>query len=402
MISTDERSCPTPTFIESIRSTYDVEQEIDRILTRKMLTRSGPGYVAVPLQNLVKGIERLIRSEIGDKFAIANARWLQGGASKIQAAFELEWDGPDGTTPQVTSMVLRMDPPAGIVETSRMREFQVLQMIERHVPAPTAFWADSTGEYLPQPALICGFVTGVTKPSQRMANVSGVGTNFGSDELRAELGAQFVGHLAKIHTAVPAPDQLTAFDRPELNSSGIIRQINWWRRVWEEDRVEDLPLIDVAANWLISHAPRLDHVSLVHGDYRSGNFLFDEADARITALLDWELAVLGDRHQDLAWATSRYFGHYHEDGETFLASGMLPIEEFFDRYEQASGLPVDPERITYFRIFNEFCSTVHMLATARRVAKHSKTHQDIVVAWISMIGPIVLSQLRDHLEEVMS
>jgi aminoglycoside phosphotransferase (APT) family kinase protein len=119
-------------------------------------------------------------------------------------------------------------------------------------------------------------------------------------------------------------------------------------------------------------------------------------------VLDWELAVLGDRHQDLAWATSSYFGHCSEDGHTFLASGLLPVEDMFHRYEQASGLVVDRKRIDYFRTFNAFMSVVHMLATARRVARQSKTHQDLIVAWLAMIGPIVMGQLRDDLEEVMS
>src|SRR3546814_15526068 len=83
-----------------------------------------------------------------------------------------------------------------------------------------------------------------------------------------------------------------------------MRISDWSSDVCSSDlRPEELPLVDVAARWLNANAPPLDHVSLVHGDFRAGNFLFDEESRRITAWLDWELAVLGDRHQDLTWTT---------------------------------------------------------------------------------------------------
>ena len=115
-----------------------------------------------------------------------------------------------------------------------------------------------------------------------------------------------------------------------------------------------MPLVDVAAQWLVENAPRLDHPSVVHGDFRVGNFLFTETDARITAWLDWELAVIGDRHQDLTWAAVPLMRRLAEDDRTELAGGLIPIEEFYRRYEEASGLVVDPKRLLYFRVFNDF------------------------------------------------
>ena len=100
----------------------------------------------------------------------------------------------------------------------------------------------------------------------------------------------------------------------------------------------------LAANWLEDNAPPLDHASIIHGDCRSGNFLIDEADGHITAWLDWELTVIGDRHQDLTWATSLAYAHMAEDGQTLLVNGMLPLAEFYAAYERATGLAVDEAR----------------------------------------------------------
>ena len=77
------------------------------------------------------------------------------------------------------------------------------------------------------------------------------------------------------------------------------------------------------------------------------------------------------------------------------------IEEFYRRYEEASGLVVDPKRLLYFRVFNDFQVVVHMLATAWRVASLGKTDKDAAVAWISMIGNVATASLRSSLEEVL-
>lgn len=394
-----QRLAPDEGFIESIRATYPVEAEIDRVLTRKMRRRSGPGYSPLDLTSIGKALTRLIRARTDAAFRIDNLRWLGGGASKLQVAFELQSEVED--RPQ--AMVLRMEPPEAIVETSRIREFEALNAVKGHVPVPTCRWYDAEAEFLPFPGLIYDFADGVTKPSAKPSQqVTGIGTNFGP-EMRARLAPQFVNQLARIHTLpVSARSGLSSFEPCEIGSNAsVIRQINWWRRVWEEDRPEDLPLVDVAARWLIDNAPPLDHVALVHGDYRAGNFLYDENQAKITAWLDWELSALGDRHQDLTWITGVHFGHYSEDGSTFLASGLLPAEELYERYEQASGLSVDPARLRYYRIFNDFTSCVHMLATAPRVAGGGKTHQDVVVAWLSMIGNVISGKLAASLSEVV-
>lgn len=396
------RAHPDQAFIDAVRRRFPVEPEIDRVLTMKLRKRDGSGYVRETLEDLVAGIGRLVRHHVGDEFTIRDAQWLGGGASKLQVSFVLDWREQDGER-QHRAMVLRMEPQASIVETSRMREFEALQVAAGAVPVPECFWVDADGSFLPHPGLVYSRSEGVAKPSRRPhRQVTGIGTNFGQ-ELRPVLGRQFVDHLAAIHTiGMDRLAGLESFEPAEEGSNAsIIRQVNWWRRVWEEDRPEPLPLVDIAARWLKENAVPLDRVSLVHGDFRAGNFLYSEEDEQITAWLDWELAVLGDRHQDLAWLLGPHFGHYAEDDETFLACGLLPPEELLARYEKVSGLSVDPVRLKYFRVYNDFASTVHMLGTACRVARAGGTHQDILVAWLSMIGHGIAEQLRATLEEIV-
>ena len=161
---------------------------------------------------------------------------------------------------------------------------------------------------------------------------------------------------------------------PELGSTQSAEwQMNRALRIWEEDRCEDFPLMDLAAEWLKANLPPLDHVSVVHGDYRSGNFLFNEESGQIDAWLDWERAHLGDRHRDLSWTTQFSFGHFAEDGGPYLVCGMVPIEEFYDRYSKASGLEVDPGRLEFYRILNCFQIIASAAGTATRVARLGKS-----------------------------
>lgn len=402
-INTPERRlAPDAALIEAIRARFVVEPEIDRVMTRKMQLRSGPAYTAVALDTLVEGTTALIARHIGGDFSIRAPRWLQGGASKLQMAFDLDWRGPDGGERRVTPMVLRMEPPAAIVETSRAREFEVLGLVGEYVPAPRAFWVDPDGSCLPYPALIYEFCPGVTKPTTKPSQtVSGIGTNLGP-ELRPKVAGHFIANLAALHT-IPTDrlHTLKHFQVPDIgNSQGIALQIDGWRRIWEEDKPEDFPFINVIYRWLRDNRPVLDHASVVHGDYRVGNILFDEEDGRFHAILDWELAVIGDRHQDLSWATGTHFGHFAEDGATFLACGLLPAEAMFERYEKVSGLTVDPDRIKFYRVFNDFCSMITMLGTAPRIAAGGKTHQDVVVAYLAMIGHAISGKVLSIMEEI--
>jgi aminoglycoside phosphotransferase (APT) family kinase protein len=398
------RAKPDEATIDAIRARYPVEPEIDKILTRKMhRRRQGSGYTGVTLERLIEGTQKLISARLGTPVAIANAGWLSGGASKLQMRFELDWRGPENGVRRTEALVLRMEPAASVTESSRAREFEIIRAVDGIIPAPRAYWVDPDGDFLPYPAMIYAFSTGTAKPSYDAGKVSGLGQNYGPD-LRTRLAPQFVNLLAKLHTMDVNKDLgLDHFARAEVGSNAsIIRQVNALRRIWEEDRVEEEPIMEIVYRWLIANAPPLDHVSIVHGDYRSGNFLFDEDKGEITAWLDWEGAVYGDRHQDLTYAAMPSFAHIAEDGQTLLASGMMSEPELYAAYEQASGLKVDPARIAYFNIYNRYLIAILTLAASARASRGRGTHQDVLVNYVVGVGHPALAELRDVYVEVVA
>lgn len=395
-METIDKNRPSPQWIESLRQRYPTEREIDRILTRRLQRRAGPAYAPMDLHTLVEGVKALIASQYDGPFEVLEARWLSGGASKLQMSFTLNWERP-GVGPEHTRMVLRMEPSESIVETSRLREFQLIRAVQSVVPVPPVFWCDAHGEFLPYPALVYGFANGVTKPTAASSGVSGLGTRL-PEELRRQLGPQFVEQLGRIHNFDYRSADLSAFEVPEPGTQCALWGVNWWERVWEEDHDEDSPLMRLVAAWLRRHLPVLEQPTLVHSDYRVGNFLFTEHDSRISAWLDWELGRIGDPHQDLAWTTSPAFG-VRDEKDGLLVCGLMPESEFFDRYEQASGRSVNRKTLHWYKVYNAYSIAALTLGTGYRIARNGKTHQDVLVTWLIGISSMLMDDMRTLIDQ---
>lgn len=394
-----DRDDPSPDFIARMRGSYPSERETDELMTRKMLRRSGPPYRRVSREQLRSYLHAMLSEKLAGEFAISNEHWFTGGVSKIQLGFTLDWTDPD-KGPRSEKLVVRMDPSESTNATSRLREFELLQAFDGSVPVPEVFFLDEEGKWFPEPALIYSFVPGVTKPSEAATGqISGLGTVFG-ESLREKLAPQFLDHLVRIHTFDHEAMDFRSMDRPKAGTTEAAEwQLNRARRIWEEDRGEDVALLEVAANWLERNLPVTDRISVVHGDYRSGNFLFDEDTGKILTWLDWERGHLGDRHRDLAWMIQTIMGHYSEDGSTYYVCGLIPLDEFFERYEEASGLRVDQDTLHWFRVLNAFQICVSMLASAYRITRLGKSHQDVLLVRVRAQAPAGLNELWTLMRE---
>ena len=113
--------------------------------------------------------------------------------------------------------------------------------------------------------------------------------------------------------------------------------------------VEPHPVLDLAERWLRERAPQPRRLSFVHGDYRVGNFMFDETGVK--AVLDWELAHAGDAVEDLAWVCVRAwrFGN-----DQLTAGGIGTREELVSAYEAEGGDPVDLAALRFWEACGNF------------------------------------------------
>jgi aminoglycoside phosphotransferase (APT) family kinase protein len=297
-------------------------------------------------------------------------------------------------------MVLRMSPPAVLLETHREREFQILRAMADDLPVPHAYWFADEHSALGTPSLITSFSPGVAAPSDAKTEAKStnhLSTVYGSH--RTALAPQFVQHLARLHTMDWSQKDLSALDVPaEASTEALDWRLALWDRVWEEDTFEAHPTVALARDWLWERRPAVDHVSLLHGDYRNGNFLFDESDSRITAILDWELGHLGDRHSDLAYAMLPGYGYTDESG-AYLCAGLQDASRLITDYERLSGLAVDPERLRYYSVFNMYWAIVACYATASRVAAEQASHVDVVMNFVSGLAAFFVAELNQILRE---
>lgn len=393
-----DRDRPDADFIRAMRERYPTENEVDWAFTRRLQRRAEGPFKAPSLDEIVGYLHKLLGAKISGGYDVRDAAWLGGGGSKLQMRFTLDTERPlKGHISRV--LVLRMEPAESLNPSSRLREAQIITALQGRLPVPEMYWVDRDGEWFPEPALIYSFSGGVAKPTQfSNKRVTGMGINFGPD-LRRRLGLQFVRHMATLHTFDPRQADLSSFDLPQLGTTEAARwQVNRALRCWEEDREQPMPLLDVARHWLERNLPTLDHASLLHGDLRSGNFLFEESSGEITAVLDWERCTIGDRHRDLAWATSEAIGHYDESGKHLLVCGLLPLPEFIAEYERASGLAVDPQRLHFYTVLSRYQQAATVLGTGYRVVRLRRSHQDILLARIEAASYVLLEELRQSLE----
>lgn len=369
-----------------------IEGSLAEALDRKMALRGKVSYEQQPIEVVGKQLEGFLAEQLDGPFAVHGLSRLTGGASMEQFTFTLDRSGEPAA-----KMILRMSPLVSVIETSRRREFQILRAVHDVVPAPRAYFVAADDEPFGKPACITSFDPGVTAPTTATAKASGLATAYGP--LRTTLAPQFVGHLAALHTMDWTTRDLSALEIPRQGTTDAVDwRIALWDRVWQEDTYEAHPTVALAHEWLWEKRPAVDHVSLVHGDYRNGNFLFDESDGRIVAILDWEAGFLGDRHMDLAYAMLPGYGHPDDDG-SYLCAGLITRERFIEQYEKASGLSVDPERLRYYSALNMYWAVIACAATAPRLAGERMTHLDTMMNFVNGLAAFFIGELNTLLKE---
>jgi aminoglycoside phosphotransferase (APT) family kinase protein len=174
-------------------------------------------------------------------------------------------------------------------------------------------------------------------------------------------------------------------------------ELEHWEQVIRQHDTGPRPVTEMVIRYLKRNPPPPpERLSVVHGDYRIGNLLFS-ADG-VEAVLDWEMAHLGDACEDLAWLLSR---NYWPASDSQPASGVPARTEAIACWEKASGLRADPEALRWWRLFTHVKATAiwmtggHQVVTGKsRELKYALAHWSVDRQEKWMIEDLRIEDLR--------
>jgi len=257
---------------------------------------------------------------------------IAGGSSQETYRLRARWRVGDTATDR--PLVLRREPPSGLVIADRDLEYNVYRALSgRGLPAPEVHFLELDPKWLDRPFFIMDMAPG--KPG--LFHTPGDPyEGFGEDIAR-----QFWRYLGK----------LAAIDHREVGLGSLrngaeaggywAHEIDRWEGIINTGEAVAEPIVHAAIRWLRRNPPpEAAKPVIVHGDYRSGNFLFT-SDGKISAILDWEMCHIGDPLEDVAWAIDPFW----------TMTRHLPLDEGLSVWEQASGLTVDRVALDWWRLF---------------------------------------------------
>jgi aminoglycoside phosphotransferase (APT) family kinase protein len=251
--------------------------------------------------------------------------------------------------------VLRRPPLGHVLPTAHdmAREFKVLSGVAKAdfpAPRPIALCEDpAVNDY---PFYVMDYREGV---------ILDVGLPEGfatTSEERRRIGLGLIDTMVKLHAIDYEAVGLGDFGRPQ---GYLERQVRRWSEQWERSKTREMPEIDEVIRRLRAAIPASSESTIVHGDFRLGNIMLARDDpGRIVAVLDWEMATLGDPLSDLGY-TLIYWGNA-TDSESRLSArdhartttmpGFLTREELVAEYHRRTGRNVD--QIDYYQVFANY------------------------------------------------
>ncbi len=288
-------SSPSPSASETLPG-------LDLVRLRERLDAEAPGLVRGPL----------------------HGELVEGGRSN------LTYIVGDGTR----RLVVRRPPLGHVLATAHdmSREYRVMSALGgSSVPVPATHLLCEDDDVLGAPFYVMEFVAGTVYRSAEQTGTLGAGE-------RTELADRLMDVLADLHAIDPEAVGLGEFGRPD---GFLQRQVRRWSKQLEASRSREIPGIDELAERLGETVPTSGPSGIVHGDYRLDNVLVGD-DGEIRAVLDWEMATIGDPLTDLGLLVV-YWEGFNGIEQNPIAKGIgpeygfPPARELLERYARRSG-----------------------------------------------------------------
>ncbi|HVE83520.1 MAG TPA: phosphotransferase family protein [Myxococcales bacterium] len=314
---------------------------------------------------LARAVEALLSERTGGEVKVRELVPLFGGA--CQDNYKLELSISRGELQGDRRMVLRSDAVQSLPSSlNRQDEFHVIRAAVRAgVRTPDAHWLC---EGLVRPGAGAYFMDWVEGEALGRRVVKHPELAAAREKLPEELAAE----LAKVHTVTRASAPELGLDRAPTRQGAAAAALAHARALSQAMR-EPHPAVELALRWLSDHVPAGEEETLVHGDFRTGNFMVTPAG--LSAVLDWEFARFGDPMEDVGWLCVRDWRF----GQNQLpAGGLATRPRFYDAYARASGRAVLPAKVHWWEVMGNVRWAVGSVGQGERYLSGEESDLELI------------------------
>ena len=282
------------------------------------------------------GLAAWLAGEVGaSRLEISKATHLSGGA--VQDNWRLDVEVADGPRQGRQVWVLRTDAAARLsLSLDRAAEYDVIGAAHaRGVKAAEPIARYAVSDLIGAPFFVQGWIAGMAQARRivRDPALAGYGER---------LAGELAGELALIHAITPDVAALPHLPKPSGSpASHAVARL----RAALDGAGEPRPALEYILAWLDQHAPASPGLVLVHGDFRTGNYMVD--DGHLAGILDWEFAHWGDRHEDIGWISARCWRFGNDTREL---GGIAGLDGFLGAYAARTGVRIEPRAVVYWQI----------------------------------------------------
>jgi aminoglycoside phosphotransferase (APT) family kinase protein len=217
-----------------------------------------------------------------------------------------------------------------------LREARLLRAL-RHTPArvPAVLAVCDDEQVIGSPFYVMDYIAGEVM-------VASIPSYLDLPPQRRQIAWQLIEALAEIHAVDWRAAGLEGFGKP---TGYLERQLRRFSGLWEVNKTREIAAVERVGSWLAENLPESGPATIVHGDYRLGNTIFaPHAPARLVAVLDWEMATIGDPLADVGYLCMMWTepgdppgGLREALGAITRREGFPTRQELIERYEQRTG-----------------------------------------------------------------
>lgn len=275
------------------------------------------------IDRLTDELAEVLAEAYGGAVRIEGLRRDSGGASRITCAFDAVAAGGD-----VHPLILRLAASGTSAGGPLLREAALMRAATAAgVPTPEIVAVGDADGPLGAEFIVMARIDGETIPRRILRSPE-------LADVRAGLAGRCGEILAAIH-AIPV-DAV-----PDLQSGD---PLDTWSELLAAAG-EPHPSLEFGLRWLARNRPRADRTAVVHGDFRNGNLIIGSDGVR--AVLDWELAHLGDPLEDLGWLCAKAWRF----GSPAPVGGFGTYDQLVEAYERVTGVELDREALRWWETF---------------------------------------------------